>query len=227
MTVNNTKKSETQVIALVSIYFIIFAALWSVRELVLRGILVAAVGEFGHELIGEALKLVIWTCPAVYLILKYKNDMLVELKTILSFKVNIIKYLPVFLVFAAYNIIGAYILNGKIGISSDFNAVTLISSVLFVGVTEEAVFRGFLLNITYKKMKPWLAVSINALMFLVIHFPIWIHNGIFLSTIMSGSFLLIIALSVTFSLVFIKSKNILIPIALHMFWNLLVTLLFS
>ena len=42
-----------------------------------------------------------------------------------------------------------------------------------------------------------------------------------------GSFVIIIALSVIFSWAFTKSKNILVPISLHMSWNLMVCLLFG
>ncbi|MDR1060355.1 MAG: CPBP family intramembrane metalloprotease [Clostridiales bacterium] len=39
--------------------------------------------------------------------------------------------------------------------------------------------------------------------------------------------MVIIALSVIFSWVFIKSKNIVVPILLHMSWNLIVPILFG
>jgi len=88
------------------------------------------------------------------------------------------------------------------------------------------MFRGFFLNALLKKMKPWYAVLLTAALFLLIHLPIWIHNGILLSTFLSGDFLIVIALSIIFSWTLIESKNIFIPIVLHMVWNLLGTLLF-
>jgi CAAX amino terminal protease family. len=47
-----------------------------------------------------------------------------------------------------------------------------------------------------------------------------------LSHMLSGGFIAVMALSVMFSWVFIKSKNIIAPIVLHMLWNLLIELLF-
>jgi membrane protease YdiL (CAAX protease family) len=83
------------------------------------------------------------------------------------------------------------------------------------------VFRGWLLNATVKDIPQWLAVLLNALMFLAIHFPRWIQEGIFISTIASFNFMGIIILSVVFSLSFLKSKNILIPVTMHMLYDFL------
>ncbi len=58
-------------------------------------------------------------------------------------------------------------------------------------------------------------------MFLLIHFPIWYTSGFFVEYIVSGSFVQIIILSLIFSWSFIKSKSIIVPIALHTFWDLL------
>lgn len=62
----------------------------------------------------------------------------------------------------------------------------------------------------------------NAVMFLVIHFPIWIQEGVFISNFTSFGFLCILILSIVFSCTFLKSKNILVPVALHMYWDFLV-----
>lgn len=47
---------------------------------------------------------------------------------------------------------------------------------LVVGITEEMVFRGFILKEINKRMSFWKANGITALLFLFIHYPIWIHN---------------------------------------------------
>ena len=98
--------------------------------------------------------------------------------------------------------------------------------VLFVGITEEMVFRGWLLNITVTENRKWLPIIINAVMFLLIHFPIWIASGIFIDDFTSLNFLCVPALSIIFSWSFIKSKNIWIPITLHMYWDLLMDLFY-
>lgn len=207
------------------IYSIIFYALWAIMELILRD---AIDNAFKNEVITEFVKEVViknllWTIPAVALIKYFKDDVYISLKEMFSTKVNVLKYLPIFIIFTIFNLCNSFILNGKIAISESFGIDDIIIYI-FVGLTEELVFRGLLLNVTIREDKKWQAVLINALMFLVIHFPIWIHDGIFITAFTSLSFLFIIILSIIFSWSFIKSKNIFLPIALHMYWNLLVSI---
>ena len=210
-----------------AVCFAVFGTLWCVRELVLRDWLLSNFGETGQELIGETLKVIIWTCPAIYLIARYKDAMLIGLREMFLTRVKWLRFLPVFAVFALYIIVGAYLHNGEIKIHPNFKPLSLVGAVLFVGITEEVVFRGFLLNALLKKTNQWAAISVTALLFLVIHFPIWISTGVFAETILSGGFVSIIALSVVFSWAFIKSKSLAVPILLHMFWNLNVCLFFG
>ena len=97
--------------------------------------------------------------------------------------------------------------------------------VLFVGITEEMVFRGWLLNVTISEERKWLPI-INAIMFMFIYFPIWIVSGKFISSFVNLDFMIVPILSIIFSWTFIKSKNIWIPITLHMYWDLLICLFF-
>ena len=69
-------------------------------------------------------------------------------------------------------------------------------------------------------------IIINAVMFLLIHFPIWIASGIFIDAFTSLNFLCVPALSIIFSWSFIKSKNIWIPITLHIFKDCQTAVLF-
>jgi membrane protease YdiL (CAAX protease family) len=90
---------------------------------------------------------------------------------------------------------------------------------LFVGITEEIVFRGFLLNTMLKRIKPWQAVLVDAALFTLIHYPIWVYYGFDIATILLSS-VQIFPVSMLFAFSFIKTKNILFPIALHTLWNL-------
>jgi len=134
--------------------------------------------------------------------------------------VNWLKYIPVFIAFTVYIAVSELLQNGRIAVNDDFGAESIII-VLFVGLTEEMVFRGWLLNITVCEDKKWLYILFNALLFLAIHFPRWICDGMFISAFTSLGFISVLILSVIFSLIFIKSRNILVPITLHMYWDLL------
>jgi len=97
--------------------------------------------------------------------------------------------------------------------------------VLFVGITEESVFRGWLLNATLERWGRWPALIVNSLLFLAIHFPKWIVSGEFVYAFTSFGFAEVIALSLLFGWSFVRTRNLLLPIALHMVYDLAVMLL--
>lgn len=208
------------------IYVIAFYALWAFNELLVFVKLNLIIeNEIAFAFIESGIiKNLVWTLPAIFLISYFKSDVYINLKEMFSAKVTWIKYLPLFIIFTACIVVSAIFQTGKLEIASSFGIDELIV-VLFVGLTEEMVFRGWLLNATINEDKKWKYILINAIMFLAIHFPIWISNGIFISSFTSLGFLQIIILSIIFSCTFIKSESILVPIALHMYWDLLIFLL--
>ena len=124
-----------------------------------------------------------------------------------------------------YLLVGAFLVNGKLAVSETFGLEKLIV-VLFVGITEETVFRGWLLNATLGEKKKWLPVAANSLMFLIIHFPVWIHDGVFVENFRNLAFLSPLLLGIIFGWTFIKSRCIWVPVALHMYWDLMMFLFF-
>ena len=76
-------------------------------------------------------------------------------------------------------------------------------------------------GLTIKDKKKYFAVFINSLMFLAIHFPVWIQSGTFISVFTSGGFITVLLLSCIFSFAFIKTKSIWISVFLHFWWDLL------
>ena len=162
----NISKAKHISMKALSIYYIIFFFIWCVREVWLRPIMSDILGEWGFEVCETTIKLIIWTLPAAFFVWHYKNDILLSWCEMLTTKVKWFKYSLVLSGFIAYNIIGALMLNGKLAVSPDFRISSLVSAVLFVGITEEVVFRGFFLNALLKKMKPWYAVLLTAVLFL-------------------------------------------------------------
>lgn len=208
------------------IYTILFYSVWSVWRVTLAPHLSIINNEYISHLISDGLvKNLIWTLPAVLLIRHFGKDMYVSLKQMFTTKIKWLDHLPTFLIFTAYLLLGQFLQNGKLAISDTFNGSKLII-VLFVGLTEELVFRGWLLNSTYSSEKNWISIAVNALMFLAIHFPIWISSGTFFSSFTDLGFVCVIVLSCVFSRSFIKSKNLLVPILLHMYWDFLMFVFF-
>ncbi len=205
---------------------ILFFALWTAFELIVKSRLDNAIQNAVLCAVVKSgiIKNLVWTLPAILLIRRFRSDVYIPLKEMFSTKVNWLKVAPVFLFFTAYVLVGAVLHHGKPGIVPGFGGEEVII-VLFVGLTEEMVFRGWLLNVTFSEDRKWLCLMANAILFVAIHFPKWIASGTFLDAFTSLQFLEIAALSVVFSLTFLRSKNILVPIFLHMYYDLLVFML--
>lgn len=219
------KKEKTSVpISVLVIFSILFYAAWSVVELFASPHLDMMSNQVLATFIRDcAIKNILWTLPAFILIYHYRDRLAVGLKEMFTFKKDCVKYLSLFLIFTVFIILNMFIHNGEIKVGENFGASELIV-VLFVGLTEEMVFRGWLLNATAKKNEN-IALAVNAVMFLAIHFPIWITDGVFTANFANLGFVTILMLSVIFGYVFLKTGNIILPIALHMYWDFLMFML--
>lgn len=214
--------NKTSKVPVLIAYVIVFYGIWTIWEFLGKPFIGNTVeNEYIAQLIKSGvIKNIVWTLPAIFLVKYFKTDVYIELKEMFAFKAELLKYLPIFLLFTVYLLVGAGLKTGKIAISETFNLEKLII-VLFVGITEEMVFRGWLLNATVSEKKKWTPVILNAILFLFIHFPVWLYERSFVGNFQSLGFLSVVILSIIFSWTFIKSKNIWIPILLHMYWDLL------
>lgn len=204
-------------------YLIAFYSIWTVWEFLGKSLVDAAVKEeWAAQIIKSGvIKNLVWTLPAILLIRYFQTDIAIPLKEMFSVRVRWLKYLPVFLAFTVYILTGSVLKNGRVEITGEFGLDKIII-VLFVGITEEIVFRGWLLNAMICNNKHWPSIFLNAVMFLAIHFPVWLYTGVFVYRFTSLQFLEIMALSIVFSRAFLKSRSIWAPVALHMYWDLLV-----
>lgn len=194
--------------------------IWGLIELVIVPFMGQWLSTHDIEFIKEVVfKIVIWLLPAILLCRYYDNFLNVQRKGGFSIKSKWLKVLSILSLFTVIHFISAYAQNGNISINSSFQ-ITDILMAISVGISEEMVFRGWLLNICLWDKK-WACIMINAGMFLLIHFPVWIQQDMLSVYISSGAFLQIIILSVIFSVAFIKSRNILVPIVLHAYWDFL------
>jgi len=206
----------------ISVYVIVFFVVWSVRELYVQPAFLSPLNPVVSELIGAGIKLLVWTLPAILLIRYFHDDMWVGLKEMFTSKLQWSRdylFAVVIIALMAARPIHALLINGEFGLSPTLVPIRLVGAVVFVGITEEIVFRGFLLNSLLKKMKMPYAIAIDAVLFTLIHYPIWIYNGFELSDFVRSS-VGVVVLSVWFAYSFIKTRNIFVPIALHMVWNL-------
>ena len=203
------------------IYLVIFYAWWTVEELVYWGYTSNTLAQ----VIGSSLvKFVTWSIPAFILIKKYSHQLKIKYPQLFKNRFRLWPYLLGILVMIIYLMILLYFENGGIKINPQFRPSDFIDKFLIVGITEELVFRGWLLNALLKKMPTWVALIVNNLLFLCIHFPIWYQTHTLVANFTSGSFITVFVLGIIFGLLFIKSKNIWVPIVYHMLWDIIVTI---
>lgn len=207
------------------LYFICFLVVWFVKNLWFDPIIEHTLSPLPLELMQCLVKVIIWCGFALVFIKKYNDLLWVPAGQLFKGKIVYKDFFLYVGIFIIYNLVSVYRVTGSIGISPNFHVISLIGGFLIVGITEELVFRGWLLNFTLSFLSKNKAMGINAILFLVIHFPIWIRNGVFIKNFTSGSFLIIIVLSLLFSERFIQTKNLKESIFLHMLWDLVVMLL--
>lgn len=192
--------------------------LWGVLEIVIMPYI--EYYSFSDIIKEVFIKIFVWFIPAVVLQRYFNKFMFVKKESIFSFKAKWTECIIILFLFTVFQIISVLVQNGGISINDSFRISDIIIA-CSVGISEEMVFRGWLLNSMLNKKNKYTAVIINSLLFLAIHFPVWIRKGVFIVYITNGAFLQIIVLSTIFSLAFIRSRNIIIPAILHAYWDFL------
>ncbi len=203
-------------------YCACFYGMWAVAEGLVWPMLGRAVtNPYGLQLLKSGLiKNAVWTLPAWLLMARFRGALAIDPRALLRPFAAWRRCLPVFAALTACVLITAMRTRRKLALSPAFSGEQLIVA-LFVGVTEEMVFRGWLLNATLPLLGRWPAVLLNAALFLLIHFPVWAAKGVLLENLAGGAFLGIMALSILFGWAMIRSENLWVPVAMHMFYDLL------
>lgn len=196
-------------------YTIILYSFWSLLELYLKTKI--GIDEFTKEVY---IKCVLWLMPAILIHFSFSNRMFIKKEEMYSLNKKCWIFVPIMLLFTIYIIGNEYFINGKLAVS-DFFGIHIVIEVFSIAIGEEMVFRGLFLNAALRDKKKYLAVFINALMFLAIHFPMWIQCGTFISAFTGGGFITVLLLSCIFSFAFIKTKSIWTAVFLHFWWDLL------
>ena len=211
-----TEKRKLNIFHIV-VYLIIFFAIWSVKELIITPVWLNQFDGLTWQILESLIKFLVWVVPAILLIKHFQVDMWISLKEMFTSKPQWFRSAPIlFLVF--FPLISALVLHGEIAVRPSFEPIGL-AWLVFGSAIEEIVFRAFLLNTLLIRMKAWQAVMVDAVLFSLIHYPIWIYSGLDLVTILLNS-IQILLISVLFAFSFIKTKNILVPMAVHVLWNL-------
>ncbi len=210
------------------IYYGALLAVWALWELFLSPMVLSAPGGWTAAFLRGGVKLAVWLVPFALLIRNDEGSLLLPFRSMILGRKKWFWALPALLFIVVYYLIGSYVTFGKIAIHPDFRPQSLIGTVLLAGIIEELVFRGFFLNAFANRMSREKAVALTAPLFLVIHFPVWFTAGMFADPLsLFRNSIGILMLSVLFSLLFLRSKNLFVPTVAHMLWNLGAVLLFG
>lgn len=197
------------------IYLLIFYFVWTFKELSL----VKYIHSFDDTISAflEALvKITIWIVPAWIYIKYYLNANPINyLKMNVNVKKGLFWGLVLSLLIGLYFTIEVYILN-KQAFNFSLPLDSYLNTFIMAGITEEIVFRGLIMQEINKRMAFWKVNVITALLFLFIHYPIWIYNGEFF---IWGSHLNIFFLGLLFGFMYKKTGSLWSVVLLHSFYN--------
>lgn len=91
--------------------------------------------------------------------------------------------------------------------------------------SEELLSRGFFFNRLFEATKRvWYAAILSSFMFVAFHIPILLTTLRFTGTTLILFFLTNIVLGIANSLIFSKTKSLVAPILIHLFWNVTVAM---
>lgn len=97
---------------------------------------------------------------------------------------------------------------------------------LATAFTEELLSRGFLFSRLYEQTKKvWYAVIVSTLMFMAFHIPILATSLKFQGPTLILFFWTTLSLGIINSIFYFQTRSLVIPILVHLFWNLTVALL--
>lgn len=202
-------------------YLVFFYIAWTIKELWLIEY-IYSFGEMISPLLETLVKTLIWIIPVwIYIKIHLHTDPISYLKMNVKVKEGIFWGILLSLLLGAGLIIEAYLFNG---ISFHFSLTfdDYLNTLVMAGLAEEIVFRGFILQELNKKWAFWKANILTALLFLVIHYPIWIYNGTFFPY---ASHLYVFFIGILFGFVFKKTGSLWSVILLHACHNYVLSII--
>lgn len=203
------------------LYLLLFYLVWSLKELWLINY-IHSFGEITSAYLNALVKIFIWIVPVWLYVKYYLNTKPMEY---LNLNVNVMKGilwgLVLSLLVGFRYVFEVYILNHQ-----TFNFVlplnSYLNAFLLAGITEEIVFRGLLLQEISKKLSFWKANVITSLLFLVIHYPIWIYKNDFFDL---WTHFYVFFLGLIFGFIYKKTGSLWSVIILHSFHNFFVMII--
>jgi len=186
------RNKEVKNKSIIIIYTTVFFLVWIYYTLYLKNVFSS--NSILNIIINNTIKYTIWTVP-VFIILRYvyKESPITYLKLNKNIIRGIIYGVVLGSIIIVYHVIRNFIMgNGTFEFNIDL--YTWVHRIILIGITEEVVFRGFILQKLQEEIKFKYANAISSVLFVLIHFPKWYQSGI-----LSYDQLLYFAMSIVFT----------------------------
>lgn len=203
-----------------------FFVLWFVIQVFINVPIINLANGWTEEILTDVVKILIWLGVGLYMIFHTKKDQFVIKR---PFQLNL-KFKPLYITLVAimiYMLATAFIQRHSIGIVATFKPTMLLQDFLVVGICEETVFRGYLLNRLGKMIdSQQTALIIQAILFALIHLPRYLttYPALPILTILS-QLVTVAILGYLFGWLFLKSRSLWPGIIVHSVWDLLIVVL--
>ena len=200
---------------------LIFYFVWTIKELWLIDF-IYSFGEIISPFLEALVKWFVWIVPTWLYIKYYLHTNPFDY---LRMNVYVIKGLfwgvVLSLLVGFYFSIETYIIHQQ-SFQFSLSIDDYLNSFIMAGIAEEIVFRGLILQELNKRLAFWKANMITALLFLAIHYPIWIYNDLIFQF---GSHIYVFLIGFLLGFVYKKTGSLWAVILLHAAHNFFVTII--
>lgn len=202
-------------------FLLLFYLIWAIKELWLIDY-IYLFGEIISPLLEALVKGIVWIVPTWLYIKYYLHTKSFDyLRMNVNVKKGLFWGVVLSLLVGLYFAFETYSINQQ-SFQFSLSFDDYLNGILMAGLAEEIVFRGLILQEINKKMAFWKANIVTALLFLVIHYPIWIQNEIIFHF---GTHIYVFVLGLLFGFVYKKTGSLWTVIILHALHNFFVTLI--
>jgi membrane protease YdiL (CAAX protease family) len=177
-------------------------------------------------------KPLVFVVPVLWYVLKKEKAPLSSIGvTGKNFFKNVLIGLGISAIFIGEGILVNIYKNGHLVIQPIANVASYSILFLFVlslatSCTEELLSRGFLFSRLYEQTKKmWYAIIVSSLMFMAFHIPILATTLKFQGPTLILFFWTTLSLGIVNSIFYLQTKSLVVPILIHLFWNITVALL--
>jgi uncharacterized protein len=194
------------------LYLVGFFALWSVIRLVL--------GEMEHTWLVGVVKVLVWSAPVLlYLVVVERQAPFLYLR-LTAYPVRGVALPWLFVALLLLNVVAVRAVWGR-GFSFSLVWEDVLVLVLLTAITEEIVFRGFVLQQLLVRFPFPTANVLASLLFVLIHVPIWIMTYQLGLIEMARVAPVVFAVGWILGALFVGTRSLWPPIAIHAVYNLL------